>query len=312
MNSVIVTALCASLLMASAARATPTPAQVQAAYRSSEAQLLDRSGHGLQSLRVDMQARRLPWVALADISPALQQAVLLAEDQRFMRHNGVDLPALATAAWDNLFAKKARGASTITMQLAGQLDTGLQGSGSGRSLRQKWDQMRAAQALEDSWSKAQILEAYLNLVSFRGELQGVAAASSSLFGKAPSGLNQTDSIILASLVRAPNAPVAAVTRRACVLAREWQMDSSCQLIGQRVQSALQRTGMQAALAPAPQVARQMLRQPGAQVASTLDGVLQRFAQDNLRQQLAALRERNVNDGAIIVLDNRSEIGRAHV
>ena len=305
MNSVIVTALCASLLMASAAQATPTPAQVQAAYRSSEAQLLDRSGHGLQSLRVDMQARRLPWVALADISPALQQAVLLAEDQRFMRHNGVDLPALATAAWDNLFAKKARGASTITMQLAGQLDTGLQGSGSGRSLRQKWDQMRAAQALEDSWSKAQILEAYLNLVSFRGELQGVAAASSSLFGKAPSGLNQTDSIILASLVRAPNAPVAAVTRRACVLAREWQMDSSCQLIGQRVQSALQRTGMQAALAPAPQVARQMLRQPGAQVASTLDGALQRFAQENLRQQLAALRERNVNDGAIIVLDNRS-------
>jgi penicillin-binding protein 1C len=53
------------------------------------------------------------------------------------------------------------------------------------------------------------------------------------------------------------------------------------------------------------VAQQLLKQPGAQVASTLDGALQRFAQDNLRQQLASLRERNVNDGAIIVLDNRS-------
>ena len=83
------------------------------------------------------------------------------------------------------------------------------------------------------------------------------------------------------------------------------MDSSCQLIGQRVQTALQRSNLYAQPAPAPQVARQLLKQAGAQVASTLDGALQRFAQDNLRQQLASLRERNVNDGAIIVLDNRS-------
>ena len=287
------------------AEAILTPAQVQAAYRSSEAQLLDRSGAPLQSLRVDMKVRRLPWVPLADISPAVQQAVLLAEDQRFMRHGGVDVSALATAAWDNLFSKKPRGASTITMQLAGQLDADLQASSGGRSLRQKWDQMRAAQAIEDSWSKAQIFEAYLNLVSFRGELQGIASASYSLFGKAPSGLNQTDGIILASLVRAPNAPPATVTRRACALAKEWRMDSSCQLIGQRVQTALQRTALYADLAPAPQVAQQLLKQSGASVRSTLDGPLQRFAQENLRQQLASLRERNVNDGAIIVLDNRS-------
>jgi penicillin-binding protein 1C len=52
------------------------------------------------------------------------------------------------------------------MQLAGQLDGDLQAQAGGRSLRQKWDQMRAAQAIEDSWSKAQIFEAYLNLVSF--------------------------------------------------------------------------------------------------------------------------------------------------
>ena len=287
------------------AQAVLTPAQVRAAYRSSEAQLLDRSGAPLQSLRVDMKVRRLPWVPLADISPAVQQAVLLAEDQRFMQHGGVDVSALATAAWDNLFSKKPRGASTITMQLAGQLDADLQAQAGGRSLRQKWDQMRAAQAIEDSWSKAQIFEAYLNLVSFRGELQGIASASYSLFGKAPSGLNQTDGIILASLVRAPNAPPATVTRRACALAKEWRMDSSCQLIGQRVQTALQRTALYADLAPAPQVAQQLLKRPGAHVASTLDGPLQRFAQENLRQQLASLRERNVNDGAIIVLDNRS-------
>ena len=305
MKKTVIAVLCASLALPAWAAPVPTPAQVQAAYRSSEARLLDRGGDGLQSLRVDMQARRLPWVALADISPALQQAVLLAEDQRFMRHGGVDIPAVATAAWDNLFSSKARGASTITMQLAGQLDPALLPSKSGRSLGQKWDQMRAARQIEAGWSKAQIFEAYLNLVSFRGDLQGLAAASIYLFGKAPSGLNQTDGIILASLVRAPNAPLAAVTRRACSLAQQWRMDSSCQLIGQRVQTALQRSNLYAQPTPAPQVARQLLRQAGAQVASTLDGALQRFAQDNLRQQLASLRARNVNDGAIIVLDNRS-------
>ena len=156
----LVVALCGALACKLAlAQAVLTPAQVQAAYRSSEAQLLDRSGAPLQSLRVDMKVRRLPWVPLADISPALQQAVLLAEDQRFIQHGGVDVSALATAAWDNLFARKARGASTITMQLAGQLDADLQAQAGGRSLRQKWDQMRAAQAIEDSWSKAQIFEA---------------------------------------------------------------------------------------------------------------------------------------------------------
>ena len=288
-----------------AAAAPLTPGQVKAAYRSSEAQLLDRHGELLQSLRVDMRVRRLPWVALADISPALRTAVLLAEDQRFMQHGGVDLGALGQAAWDNLFRPRARGASTITMQLAGQLDADLRASGGARSWGQKWDQMRAAQALEEGWSKAQILEAYLNLVSFRGELQGVGAASYSLFGKAPSGLNQTDSIILASLVRAPNAPAATVARRACTLARESKMDSSCQLIGARVDSALQRNALYADLQPATQVARQLLKQPGQAVQSTLDGALQRYAQGALRQQLAALGARNVNDGALVVLDNRS-------
>ncbi|WP_317203068.1 penicillin-binding protein 1C [Janthinobacterium sp.] len=287
------------------ADAALTPAQVKLAYRSSEAQLLDRHGEALQSLRVDMKARRLPWVALADISPALQKAVLLAEDQNFLRHGGVDLGAIGKAAWDNLFQSRARGASTISMQLAGLLDAELQAKANGRSWGQKWDQMRAAQALEEGWSKAQILEAYLNLLSFRGELQGVGAAAHSLFGKAPSGLNQTEAVILASLIRAPNAPPREVARRVCALARESKMDSSCRLLETRVDTALQRMAVYAELQPAPQVAQQLLKKPSEAVRSTLDGALQRYAQETLRQQLGALRGRNVNDGALIVLDNRS-------
>ena len=71
------------------------------------------------------------------------------------------------------------------MQLAGFLAPELGGPG-GRGLRQKIRQIRAARAIEAGWSKDEILEAYLNLASFRGETQGIAAASLAICAAAPS------------------------------------------------------------------------------------------------------------------------------
>ncbi|MQA19260.1 penicillin-binding protein 1C [Rugamonas rivuli] len=283
----------------------PTPEQVRAGYRSSEAELLDRNGQPVQSLRIDMKVRRLPWVALADISPSLPAAVLQAEDQRFYEHGGVDWSAATKAAWDNLFRNRPRGASTITMQLAAQLDPHLQASAKGRSWGQKWDQIKAAREIDASWTKPQIMEAYLNLVSFRGELQGVGAAARGLFGKAPSGLNLTESMILASLLRGPGAAPKVVWQRACALSRELKAPATCSEIELRTMIAMSRPLLAADLPPAPQVAQQLLTSGGQSVRSTLDADLQRYAQAALRQQLMSLRTRNVNDGAVVVLDNAS-------
>ena len=287
------------------ATAIPTYAQVRAAYRPSDAQLLDRHGAVIQSLRTDLTVRRLPWVALADISPSLPAAVLQAEDQRFYQHGGVDLGAMGKAAWDNLFRSRLRGASTITMQLAALLDPHLQASAQGRSWSQKWDQIKAARQLDASWSKPQILEAYLNLASFRGELQGVGAASRVLFGKVPSGLNARDSVILASLLRGPGAAPKIVSQRACALGREIKSPTTCSDIELNTIIALGRPQLASALPPAPQAAQQLLTGGAQAVRSTLDGELQRYAQNVLRQQLMALRDRNVSDGAVLVLDNVS-------
>jgi penicillin-binding protein 1C len=283
----------------------PTAEQVRAAWRSSEAELLDRHGEPIQSLRIDMKVRRLPWVALADISPSLPAAVLQAEDQRFYQHDGVDWNAAGKAAWDNLFRSRPRGASTITMQLAAQLDPRLQPSAKGRSWGQKWDQIQAARQLDATWTKPQIMEAYLNLVSFRGELQGVGAAARGLFGKAPSGLNLSESMIMASLLRGPGAAPRLVSQRACALARELRAPSTCSDIELRTIIAMGRPLLAAGAPPAPQVAQQLLTSAGKAVRSTLDGDLQRFTQTALRQQLMSLRARNVNDGAVVVLDNAS-------
>src|SRR5262249_35260529 len=128
-------------------------------------------------------------------------------------HHGVDWGAAAAAVWQRLRGGPPRGASTITMQVAALLDPALTHPGGSRSFDEKWRQMRAAWALERAWTKQQILEAYLNLVTFRGELQGIAAASQVLFGKVPHGLNAGESLVLAALVRSPNADRAALTRR---------------------------------------------------------------------------------------------------
>ncbi|MCA1855637.1 penicillin-binding protein 1C [Massilia oculi] len=296
-------ALCA-LLAAPAQAAVPTPAQVRAAWQPSEARLLDRHGVVLDSLRVDLQGRRADWVALADISPALGAAVLQAEDARFMEHGGVDLRAAAQAAWDNLLRQRPRGASTITMQLAGLLDPALRATREGRSWTQKVDQALAARALEAGWSKAQILEAYLNLASYRGELQGIGAAARALFGKAPSGLDGAESAILAALLRAPGAAPTAVARRACQLAAELAWPGTCAAITWRARVALARPAPVASPAT-PAALRRLLGGAGSSVRTTIDAEVQRVARDALRRHVRELAGRNVGDGAAVVIDNAS-------
>lgn len=302
--------LCALLLSAAGAQAAvPTPAQVKAAWRSSEAHLLDRHGEVLETVRIDPTARRGEWVALADISPALGRAVLQAEDQRFMEHGGFDLKAAGMAAWNLLLGqgKSLRGgSSTITMQLAGRLDPLLGPRKGGRTLGRKWDQIAAARELEAGWTKQQILEAYLNLVYYRGELQGIGAASQGLFGKAPSGLDAGEAAILAVLLRGPTASEQSVARRACALAHELanelQPKSDCAAIEWQAGVALNRSRAASAVDP---LARRLVEGKRQDVRSTLDAGLQRFAAQALHRHLAALAGRNVGDGALVVIDNAS-------
>jgi penicillin-binding protein 1C len=103
------------------------------------------------------------------------------------------------------------------MQLATLIHPDLQHRGTPCTFRQKWRQMQLAWAIERRWSKVQILEAYLNLVAFRGELQGVAEAARVLFRKAPHGITEAEAAVLAVLLRGPNAGQATVARRAWAL-----------------------------------------------------------------------------------------------
>jgi penicillin-binding protein 1C len=307
----VVAACLATSLAAQAA--TPSFEQVRAGYRSSQTLLLDRHGQPLQSVRTDRRARRGAWVPLAQISPALRAAAIASEDQRFQQHAGVDWSAVAGAAIGRANAGGTRGASTITMQLAGLLDPDLALTPGGRSMTTKIEQAAAALRIERSWSKEQILEAWLNLVPFRGEQVGVAAMSQALFQKAPSGLNAEEAAIAAALLRAPNAAPAVVGQRACGVLKAQDRADACAAAQGFAELILSRAPAAAADSSeqlAPHFARQLLKTlgkgpPPATLRTTLDAGTQRRARDALRQQLAELRDRDVEDGAVIVLDNAS-------
>ncbi|MCG6551344.1 MAG: transglycosylase domain-containing protein, partial [Candidatus Magnetominusculus sp. LBB02] len=182
--------------------------EVKASYRPSEAVLLDRNMEVIHEMRVDPKGRRLAWQPLKDIAPSVIEAVVYIEDKRFYAHHGVDWYAIAAAAIKKFTSR--RGASTITMQLASLLNERSKPKKGRRSFFQKISQIKAALAIERHWTKDDIMEAYLNLVTFRGELAGVGAASRGLFDKEPSGLTRTQALILAALIGAPNAPYQAV------------------------------------------------------------------------------------------------------
>ena len=294
------------------ARAVPGFAQVRADWQASDTVLLDRAGQPIHRLRSDASARRGDWMALADISPALRQAVLYSEDRRFHEHSGVDWRAVSAAAWANLWNTRTRGASTLTMQLAGLLDDDLRLGSGGRSLRQKIGQAVMATRLESAWRKDQILEAYLNLVPFRGELVGIDALSRTLFAKAPHGLQDSEAAIAAALVRAPNARAPAVARRACDVLRAMRpgAPADCVALDMQVEAVLTRRAFAPSEGIAPHAARRLLAAapadaPPAALRSTLDGTLQRLALTTLQRQVRELHGRNVADGAVVVLDNAS-------
>lgn len=294
------------LFCVSTADAMPTFSEVRDSFRKSDAVLLDRHGRVIHELRVDPKGRRLEWTGIRDISPALIRAVLGSEDRRFYEHRGVDWRAAGYSALRNLLTGSRRGASTITMQLVSMIDKEHKPKSAKRTFGEKWDQAGAARELERSWTKDEILEAYLNLITFRGELQGVSAAARGLFDKEPNGIDVREALLLASLIRSPNAPMEAVARRACLLSESMKASAACEdisALAREILTGSYRLRQRASLAP--QIARMLLRDGKASAVSTLDGGLQLFAAETLKYHLSTVGSQNVKDGAVLVADNKT-------
>ncbi|KTE21040.1 penicillin-binding protein 1C [Sphingopyxis sp. H050] len=297
-------ALAALILTTAAHLLTRPPAMpdyeaVRAGWQPSEAWLYDRDGRLLDSERVDFERRRLPWVPLKDINPAVRDTVVAAEDHRFWSHGGVDWLAMASAAKARWTGGKSRGASTLPMQLAAFLAPELAQPGQ-RGWLAKLRQMRAAQALAGDWTHEQMLEAYFNLLPLRGEAQGIGAGAQSLFGKTPAAMNRADAALFAGLLPNPAASAEALGKRACRVAKAADC-GAIEAAAATLVSGERATRFDPGLAP--HLAARLLDKPGKRVATTIDRTVQTAAIVALRRQLAGLGSDRVRDGAVVVLDN---------
>jgi penicillin-binding protein 1A len=151
----------------------------------------------------------------------LYNAVSSIEDQHFEDHWGIDFPRIAGAAYRNLIkGRRAEGASTITMQLAGNLFL----DRSDRSFRRKMQEMLLSLQIERRYTKPQIFTMYSNQVYLAHGNYGFAAASQFYFGKPVTDLKLQEAALLAGMVRGPiysplNDPQRALGRRNLVLRR---------------------------------------------------------------------------------------------
>lgn len=282
------------------------------AHQRSDIYVLDRHGALLGRVRRDFQVRRGDWLPLSSVSPAVVRAVIQSEDRRFFEHHGVDWLAVAGAAWGSVLGGRGRGgASTLSMQLAALLDPALGRPGQ-RDIMDKFAQARRAQAIEKTWTKQQILEAYLNLVPFRGELAGIDAVSRILFQKHASGLNAREGALAAALLRGPNAPLPVLVQRSCRVLTQMGRAKECSGLASFVARRLEHTASawpgRGGRAPhfsrlAVDQARVPADQIDVSVRTTLDSQLQDVVVSSARRHLQDLLAANIHDAAVVVLEN---------
>ncbi|WP_407174244.1 penicillin-binding protein 1C [Bradyrhizobium sp. STM 3562] len=161
--------------------------------------IVDRNGKLLRAYAMADGRWRLPVDAKRDVDPIYLNLLLAYEDQRFRSHDGVDPLALARAGFQLVTRGHiVSGGSTITMQLARLMEPRRE-----RSLYAKLHQIVRAIELEHALTKDQILNLYLALAPYGGNLEGIRAASIAYFGKEPKRLSLSEAALLVALPQSP-------------------------------------------------------------------------------------------------------------
>ncbi|GMU42492.1 MAG: penicillin-binding protein 1C [Lysobacterales bacterium] len=288
--------------------------------------MYDRNGELLRLTLASDERYRL-WLPLAEMPPRLVEAVLLHEDAWFRWHPGINPVALLRGAWSTYVSGVARiGGSTITMQLArllGRYDT--------RTPAGKLRQIAHALWLSMRHSKDEVLEAYLNLAPYGGNIEGVGAASLIYFDKPAAALALPEALTLAVLPQAParrgrlaadadgsviGPSLAAARERLYARWREHhavdEADDALMALPLRLRpaSALPFT--------APHFVERALAErwrrglPGPRLATTLDARLQRLLEQRVRAHLARTRSKGLDNAVALLVDVRDMGVRALV
>ena len=148
---------------------------------------------------IEARLNRADYMPIHQISPDLRNAVVAIEDRRFYDHWGFDMTGMARAILVNIqHGHIEEGASTITQQLVKNLFLANE-----QTFTRKAEELLLALAIENAYTKDEILEMYLNVVYYGAGFYGVNAAAEGYYGKTPAALNLPEASMLAGI---PNAP----------------------------------------------------------------------------------------------------------
>jgi len=298
--------------------------------------LLDRNGNILYEI-LDPNAGRRTYISLDKISPYLVAATIATEDKDFYAHPGFDPIAILRALWNNVISggEEGGGASTITQQLARTLLLSPQ-ERSQRTFLRKTREIILAAEITRQYSKDDILELYLNEIYYGNLAYGIEAAAETYFSKSANQLTLGEAAFLAGLPQAPSIydiftnPEVTAKRQQQVLVLMYQLsqERSCIYVSNNLQpvcvdastAALAANEIETYLFQSPraemrfphwvqyvraqleaQFDPQTIYRSGFTVYTTLDPGLQDAAQQLVGDQVAALADRHVTDGALVAI-----------
>ncbi|MBC6612760.1 penicillin-binding protein 1C [Hymenobacter sp. BT507] len=252
---------------------------------------------------------------LRDITPALRKAILEKEDRYFRYHFGVNPLAIVQAAGRNLLGRgRTTGASTITMQVARLLEP------KERTFGNKLLEMLRAVQLEAHFSKDEILQLYLNLVPYGGNIEGVKSAALLYFQQPPHYLSLAQTVTLAII---PNRPTSLVlghdNARILQERNRWLRRFGREGLFPKKDIAdalLEPLDARRHAAPtlAPHLARRLVQQfpREAIIQSTLQRSQQARAEDLTRNYVRRLHELGITQAAVLVVSNHTRQVEAYV
>lgn len=291
---------------------------------SQSTEILDAEGTPIAVLQGGVNRRS---VKLTDISPWLAKATLAVEDRRFYEHAGVDVRGLIRAAWvDVRHLSKREGASTLTQQLARNLYLTHE-----RTWTRKFKEAWYAARLEQTYSKKDILQLYLNQIYYGHGAYGAEAAARLYFGKPAKSLSLSESALLAGIPKGPRyysphlRPADAEVRRHKVLQamRETGAITSSQVLQAARQKPVIRPLPEEPDRVAPYFAdyvrktaveklgidERLLNEGGLVITTTLDSKMQKLAETAVKNGLPS--ESNLQ-AALVSIDPRNGYIKAMV
>lgn len=269
--------------------------------------VLDRNGSPMYTWITRDEQWRM-YAGLEEISPELRKAIVFKEDKRFYYHPGIDVLSLGRAIGSNIFhLRRTSGASTITMQVARMLDR------KPRTYINKCIEVFRALQLELKYSKAEILQLYLNLVPYGSNIQGVKAASYLYFNKSPDQLSLAEITALSIIPNRPNALVMGKDNERITAERnKWLTRfAGAQLFEDRMIADARNEPLTAYRHQSPRTAAQLawrLRKayPGQSVIrSTVDLLQQQKAEDIAANYTRSLQLQGIYNASVIVINNQS-------